>query len=126
MDRSSSDAARLRRRNEALRKELRHYKEELHLLEMHNRTLERLLDEAYDRLEAAGLTDPLEFPISREAIRLFEALPDRFTFDELTDVAEVQELNAEAGAEHLRTWIDEEMIVQTNDGYRKTGRKPYF
>jgi hypothetical protein len=68
------------------------------------------------------------FPISDEAIDLFEALPESFTMDEALDAAErIGQASAE-GAQHVRTYLDEEMVVQdaAQGRFIKTGRKPYF
>ena len=116
----------LTRQNERLREELSHQRAENALL---TGLLAQRLEE---RPEEEGEVHP-SFPISDGAIDLFEALPEVFTLDEALDVAErIGQCSAE-GAQHIRTYLDEEMVVQdaTNrhgpaGKFIKTGRKPYF
>jgi len=111
----------LARQNELLREELKFQREE-------NALLAGLLAQRFDEMaEENGEIRP-SFPISDAAIDLFEVLADTFTMDEALDAAErIGQASAE-GAQHVRTYLDEEMVVQEAGPGRfiKTGRKPYF
>lgn len=66
------------------------------------------------------------FPLVYSAVVLFEALPQAFTFDQLTAEGERQGLSAARTVEHLRTWQDLGMVEIARQRVRKTGEKPYF
>lgn len=70
--------------------------------------------------------DVIAFGISFVAVDLFEAMPDSFTFDELTDFATKQALNATESVACLREWQDCNMITFDGQRFSKTGQKPYF
>lgn len=116
----------LTRQNERLREELRQQREE-------NALLAGLLAQRFEEIpEEEGEVRP-SFPISDGAIDLFEALPEAFTLDEALDVAERIGQRSDEGARHIRTYLDEEMVVQdatdrhgSAGRFIKTGRKPYF
>lgn len=101
---------------EGLEEELGHERE-------HSATLERLLDEAYDRLEEAGLTDPLGFPVSQEARRLFDAVDWPASFEGVMQVA-CQELKCSSGeAGGLLGELTSEGVVAAASDESETARK---
>lgn len=111
----------LARQNERLREELEQQREE-------NALLAGLLAQRFEEMaEEDGEVRP-SFPISDGAIDLFEALPEAFTLDEALDTAERIGQHSDESAGHLRTYLDEEMVVQdaAQGRFIKTGRKPYF
>ncbi len=111
----------LTRENECLRQELRQQREENDLM------ADMLARRFEEKAEEAG-TARLAFSISDAAINLFEALPEAFTMDEVLDAAERIDLSLDEGAQLVRTYLNEEMVVQNAaEGlFVKTGRKPYF
>ncbi|MFQ5568228.1 MAG: hypothetical protein ACE5G0_01050 [Rhodothermales bacterium] len=111
----------LTRQNERLREELHQQREE-------NALLAGLLAQRFEEMpEEDGEVRP-SFPISDGAIDLFEALPEAFTLDEALDMAERIGQRSDEGTRHIRTYLNEEMVVQDAEQGRfvKTGRKPYF
>ena len=66
------------------------------------------------------------FVISDAAIDLFEELPARFTLDEVFEAAESLGQRASEVADHARAYLRERMVVQEEQQFVKTGRKPYF
>ncbi len=115
----------LARQNEQLLEELEQQREE-------NALLAGLLAQRFDEMAVEDGEVRPSFPISDGAIDLFKALPETFTLDEVLDVAERIGQRSSEGAQHIRTYLDEEMVLQdaTNQGsagrFIKTGRKPYF
>lgn len=67
-----------------------------------------------------------QFVISDAAIDLFETLPEMFTLDEALDRAEQMGQPSAETARHLHAYLGERMVVQENERFAKTGRKPYF
>lgn len=109
----------LAQQNKRLREELEQQREE-------NALLAGLLAQRFEEMsEEDGEVRP-SFPISDGAIDLFEALPETFTLDEALDTAERIGQHSDESARHLRTYLDEEMVVQEGGQFAKTGRKPYF
>ena len=95
-------------------------------LEEENQFLKELLFRALE--DQPPVTEPLEFPISREAIDLFEALPQAFTLGDVFAAADELEISARGAAPYVREYRAEEMAVWDGREERlvKTGRKPYF
>ena len=113
--------AELSRENERLREQLRQQREE-------NDLMADMLAQHFEEMAAEDGTIRPAFPISYAAIDLFEVLPETFTMDEALHAAEGLGLSLDEGAQHVRTYLDEEMVVQNaGEGFFvKTGRKPYF
>lgn len=66
------------------------------------------------------------FVISDAAIDLFEDLPARFTLDEALEAALRLRQSSAKASDHLRAYLRERMVVQEEEQFIKTGRKPYF
>ncbi len=111
----------LLKQNTQLLSELRRQKQE-------NDLLAGMLAGDYENFpEQEDLVRP-QFPISDEAIDLFEGLPETFSLDEAFEEAERVGLKTYEAAGMVRIYMNEEMVVQDTERERfiKTGRKPYF
>jgi len=107
--------------NARLRRELQRQQEE-------NDLLAGMLAGSYDHVPDQEIQDRPPFPISDEAIDLFEELPETFSLDEAFEEAERAGLKTYEAAGLVRIYLTEEMVVQDKERGRfiKTGRKPYF
>jgi hypothetical protein len=76
--------------------------------------------------EGARSEERSRFAISDAAIDLFEALPPSFTLDEALDQADQLGQTSTEAARHLRVYLTEQMVVQAEERFVKTGSKPYF
>ena len=125
-----SQARQLRRELSRCREDLSDAKRALEEERAHAKGLERLLEDAYDRLEGAGLTDRLDFPVSREAIRLFDALEPPASFDEIIRAAEEVGCGSEEAAALLAELVEEGVLARSGASskgcYVATGHRPFF
>lgn len=94
----------------------------------------RLKAERDAKLEAARRRWPggteqawkeLGYDISQTAARLFEALPERFTWGDVVDAAAQTDLTEEDLRAMLRDYAAREMVTSRNGLYAKSGFKPY-
>ena len=83
--------------------------------------------EAYQaRLEHAR-----EFPkgwpydIEQTSARLFEAVPERFTFADVQAAARYSRLTEEELRDYVLDWQAREMVTKAGEAYVKTGHRPY-
>ena len=111
----------LARQNARLREELRLQRED-------NLLLVSLLAQFYEQMPAPGGAAQPAFPLSDAAIDLFEELAEAFTLEDAFHAAERLGQGLEQAAAHVRTYLDEEMILGRpgQGSFVKTGRKPYF
>lgn len=91
-----------------------------------NATLRRLLFIQYAR--QPRLMKPLDLPISDRAVVLFEVLPETFDLEAVLATAEKLDLTESEAAEHIRTYLQEGMLKDADDGkqFVKTGHRPYI
>ncbi|MGI9173770.1 MAG: hypothetical protein ACR2GR_00425 [Rhodothermales bacterium] len=90
-------------------------------------------EEARQRYEAyqARLEHAREFPngwpydIEQTSARLFEAVPERFTFADVQAAARRATLNEEELRGYVQDWQRREMMTKSGDVYVKTGHRPY-
>ena len=109
-----------------LMKEIEELKAQLEKERYENATLRRLLFTQYAR--QPRLMKPMDLPISDRAVVLFEVLPDVFDLEEVLTTAEKLDLTESEAAEHVRTYFQEGMLKDDNDGkhFVKTGHRPYI
>ena len=111
---------------------LHHSEEALREERAHSEGLGRLLDDAYERLREAGLTDSLDFPVSRDAIRLYEEIDTPASFDEIMELATGElECETEEAATLLAELVEEGVLARSgrSEGrsrYVTTGHEPFF
>jgi hypothetical protein len=91
-----------------------------------NATLRRLLFTQYAR--QPRLMRRLNLPISDRAVLLFEVLPETFDLEAVLATAEKLGLEESEAAEHVRTYFQEGMLEDREDGkhFVKTGYRPYL
>ncbi|MFQ5570760.1 MAG: hypothetical protein ACE5G0_13835 [Rhodothermales bacterium] len=94
--------------------------------EVENAMLRRLLFSQYAK--QPRLMKPLDLPISERAIVLFEVLPGTFDLEEVLATAEKLDLTESEAAEHVRTYLQEGMLLEEDEGkhFVKTGYRPYL
>lgn len=114
----------LRLREMVSREKARRAQEEAARVHSEVDMLEGLLDAAYTQLRERGITEPLEFVITRKAIDLAERLPDRFTFD--TAYERYVELEQERVDHLLQQLLKSGVLRQKGSKFEKTGERPYF
>ena len=79
------------------------------------------------------MTDPLGFPVSRNAIRLYEEIDTPAPFDEIMDLATGErECETEEAATVLAELVEEGVLARSErsdegrNRYVATGREPWF
>ena len=113
------------------REDLQRAEEDLQEERAHSESLGRLLDDAYERLRENGQTDPLAFPVSREAIRLYDEIETPATFDEILDVATGElECRSEETARLMGELVEEGVLARSggdrHPSYVSTGHEPWI
>ena len=94
-----------------------------------------LLDSEDDRARweayQARLEHAREFPkgwpydIEQTSARLFEAVPERFTFADVQAAARHATLSEEELRGYVLDWQAREMVTKAGEAYVKTGHRPY-
>ena len=109
-------------------KEIEDLKAQLEKERYENATLRRLLFAQYARQPRLMKIKPMELPISDRAVVLFEILPATFDLEEVLTTAEKLDLTESEAAEHVRTYFQEGMLKDADDGkhFVKTGHRPYI
>ncbi len=110
----------------ALLEEIAALKQHLEAEQVENAMLRRLLFSQYAK--QPRLMRPLDLPISERAVVLFEVLPQAFDLEAVLATAEKLNLTETEAAEHVRTYFQEGMLAEGEDGKRfvKTGHRPYL
>ena len=84
---------------------------------------ERLLEQAYDRLRR-GLTDPLDFPVSREAIRLFGEINTPATFGKIMAAGDALGCDSGETAKLLSELVAEGVLRRSSTSKKVATRPP--
>lgn len=110
----------------ALMKEIEDLKVQLEKERYENAMLRRLLFSQYAK--QPRLMKPLDLPISDRAVVLFEVLPEVFDLEAVLTTAEKFAVTETEAAEHVRTYFQEGMLRDADDGkhFVKTGHRPYM